>query len=120
LTPDEQKRILVEADKFRHVRHPDARYYVLFSLLLNTGIKKGECLSLALNHIDLEAPNGPFVFIRYPWSGNRYKERKIICRRIGWSPMVNSWRNFNPWTGFFPGHPAAWNTCWKTWAGELN
>ncbi|HOD04422.1 MAG TPA: tyrosine-type recombinase/integrase, partial [Anaerolineaceae bacterium] len=43
----------------------------------STGIKKGECLNLSINHIDLEAPNGPVVFIRYAGSQNRYKERRI-------------------------------------------
>jgi integrase/recombinase XerD len=49
----------------------------LVSLLLSTGIKKGECLALTPNHIELEAPTGPFVFVRYANPQNRYKERKI-------------------------------------------
>jgi integrase/recombinase XerD len=46
-------------------------------LLLTTGIKKGECLALNVNHIDLESPGGPILFIRYATPRSRYKERKI-------------------------------------------
>jgi integrase/recombinase XerD len=49
----------------------------LVALLLSTGIKKGECLGLSPNHIDLEAPNGPLLFVRYASPQHRYKERKI-------------------------------------------
>jgi len=52
-------------------------------LLLSTGIKKGECLALSPNHIELESPSGPFVFVRYASPQNRYKERKI--------PLPESW-----------------------------
>ncbi len=45
--------------------------------MLNTGIKKGECLALNLNHLELEAPDGAILFVRYASPQNRYKERKI-------------------------------------------
>lgn len=77
LTKEETQRVLEVAQSFRTARKPDARPYTLLSLLLETGIKKGECLALTLNHIELEGPNGPFLFIRYTSPGNRYKERKI-------------------------------------------
>ena len=77
LTPEEVSRILNTADSYRLKANPDLRSYLLFSLLLNTGIKKGECLSLSPNHIHMDAPEGPLVFIRYASPQNRYKERKI-------------------------------------------
>lgn len=77
LTPEEVSRILDTADSYRQKKNPDLRSYLLFSLLLNTGIKKGECLSLSPNHIQLDAPEGPLVFIRYASPQNRYKERKL-------------------------------------------
>jgi integrase/recombinase XerD len=61
----------------RHDKKPDARSYTLLALLLETGIKKGECLTINLNHIDLDAPTGPYLFIRYASPSNRYKERKL-------------------------------------------
>ncbi|MBE0699770.1 MAG: site-specific integrase [Anaerolineaceae bacterium] len=77
LTREETQRILEVANVSRKARKADARPYTLLSLILSTGIKKGECLALALNHIDLEAANGPILFIRYASPSSRYKERKL-------------------------------------------
>ena len=78
LTPPEMDLILGVAERMRRGENADARSYVLAALLLHTGIKKGECLSLTTNHVDLEAPGGPILFVRYSNPKNRYKERKII------------------------------------------
>lgn len=77
LTQKELKAVLKSAEKYRQLKHPDARYYVLYSFLINTGVKKSECLNLSINHIDLDAPGGPIAFIRYSSTASRYKERKI-------------------------------------------
>jgi site-specific recombinase XerD len=77
LSPDEVAAVLKAADHRRRGLKPDARCYTLVLLLLTTGIKKSECLALSLNHIDLEAPNGPLLFVRYASPQHRYKERKI-------------------------------------------
>jgi len=77
LTPDEVAAVLSAANQHRQGRKPDARPYALTALLLETAIKKSECLGINLNHIDLEAPDGPLVFVRYASPQNRYKERKI-------------------------------------------
>ena len=77
LNPDEVDRVLKIAQNYRLAKKPDARPYALLALLLETGIKKGECLALSPNHIDLESPNGPYLYVRYPSPRNRYKERKI-------------------------------------------
>ena len=77
LTQEEQERALKAALGHRHDKKPDARPYTLLALLLETGIKKGECLTINLNHIDLDAPSGPYLFIRYASPSNRYKERKL-------------------------------------------
>jgi len=77
LSDAETELVLQTANKFRTATKPDARYYTLLKLLLETGIKKGECLMLGLNHIDLSSPNGPFIFVRYNNPNYRNKERKI-------------------------------------------
>lgn len=77
LTPEEEVLALEAAQKLRLSSKPDARPYTLLRLLLSTGIKKGECLSLNLNHIDLDSPKSPRLFVRYSASGSRYKERNI-------------------------------------------
>ncbi|OGO21059.1 MAG: hypothetical protein A2Z14_13640 [Chloroflexi bacterium RBG_16_48_8] len=83
LTSEEVHAVLEEADAMRFGEKPDARYYTLLSLLLHTGIKKSECLSIHLNHIDLYAPDGPVLFIRYSDVRKRYRERKL--------PLETSW-----------------------------
>jgi integrase/recombinase XerD len=85
LTPDDVEQILDTAHAYRVALDPDLRSHLLFTLLLETGIKKGECLSLSPNHIQLDAPDQPLVFIRYSSPQNRYKERKI--------PLSDSWIN---------------------------
>jgi len=77
LTEQEVQAALKAAGKHRLGKKPDARPYTLLSLLLHTGIKKSECLALSPNHIDLDAPGGPILFVRYANPQNRYKERKI-------------------------------------------
>jgi integrase/recombinase XerD len=77
LTPNEVEAIYRVAEDFMNDPPHDTRYFTLLDLLLHTGIKKSETIALQLNHIDLDAPNGPFVFVRYTSPQYRYKERKI-------------------------------------------
>ena len=77
LTSSEQEKVIQVAEKYRQAKKPDARPYTLLKLLLSTGIKKGECLAININHIDLQAPGGPILFVRYASPNSRYKERKI-------------------------------------------
>jgi site-specific recombinase XerD len=83
LTPEEVEAALEVANRHRSDRKPDARPYTLLSLILDTSIKKNECLSINLNHIDLEAPTGPLLFVRYASPQHRYKERKL--------PLTQEW-----------------------------
>lgn len=55
----------------------DARPDMLLHLLLQTGIKKGEAMSIVPNHIDRGDPDNPVLFVRYPNPRLRYKERKV-------------------------------------------
>ncbi len=77
LTQDEIQKVIDAAEAQRNRARPDARSLTLLLLLLSTGIKKGECLNLNINHIDLENDSGPLLYIRYPNPQHRYKERKI-------------------------------------------
>jgi len=83
LTPDEVEAIYRVAQDFKDRQPYDTRYFALLDLLLHTGIKKSETIALQLNHIDLESPNGPILFVRYTSPQYRYKERKI--------PLPESW-----------------------------
>jgi len=77
LTAKEYDEVLLAADRHRRATKPDARSYTLVYLLLTTGIKKSETLGILLEHLDLDSPNGPQVFIKYATPANRYKERKL-------------------------------------------
>lgn len=56
---------------------PDARPHLLLTLLLATGVKKGEAMTIVPNHIDRSNSEQPVLFIRYQDPSRRYKERKI-------------------------------------------
>ena len=88
LTPNEVHLALKVADDFWRQAPNDIRYLALFDLLINTGLKKSETLALRLNHIDMEAPGGPIVFVRYANPQYRFKERKI--------PPPESWLEIYP------------------------
>lgn len=78
LFEDEIERILAAAQACRFdPDHPDARPYLLFTLLLKTGIKKGECMNIRLEHIDLSTPRQPTLYVRYNNPRYAKKERKL-------------------------------------------
>lgn len=105
LTGDEIQRFLEAANVHRQKTRPDARSYVLAALLLETGIKKGECLALGLNHVDLEAPTGPLLFVRYASPQNRYKERKIALTESWMEAFLEYRSQYNLGERLFPWSP---------------
>ena len=90
LTPEEYDAVLLAADRHRRDQKPDARPYTLVYLLLTTGIKKSETLGIKLEHVELDTPNGPQIFIRYASPANRYKERKLTLPD-DWIPAYNEY-----------------------------
>jgi site-specific recombinase XerD len=56
---------------------PDARPYLLVSLILQTGIKKSECMEIRPEHIDFSIPQAPVLYIRYADARRSRKERKL-------------------------------------------
>jgi site-specific recombinase XerD len=105
LTPDEYDTVLLAADRHRRDTKPDARSYTLVYLLLTTGVKKSETLGLKLEHVDLETPNGPQIFIRYASPANRYKERKLILPE-DWVPAYQEYLSqYHPTEQVFPWSP---------------
>lgn len=105
LTPEERDKAIQAALLRRNAQKPDARPYVLLMLLLTTGIKKGECLALNLNHIDLENPSGKVLFIRYASSGSRYKERKIELSDDWVEAYLEYLEQYKPTDQVFPWSP---------------
>ena len=102
LNPDEVEAVLSAAEKTRRQAKADARPYTLVSLLLETGIKKGECIALGLNHVDLASPSGPLLFVRYTSPAQRYKERKIALPE-SWVSAFHEYRSqYNLGERLFP------------------
>lgn len=105
LTPDEVSEVLAQAHALRHGDAPDARPFTLVHLLLYTGIKKGECLAIHVNHLELRGVDGPSLHIRYSDVRKRYKERKL--------PLTSAWvtayeeyrRQYAPTDRLFPWSP---------------
>lgn len=105
LLPDEINLVLEEADKFRLAENRDTRHATLVQLLLSTGIKKGECLNLSPNHLDLDSPSGPIIFVRYANPQYRYKERKISLP-VKWVEVYHEYKqDFQLTDRLFPWSP---------------
>ncbi|HTO99968.1 MAG TPA: site-specific integrase [Anaerolineales bacterium] len=97
--------VLASADRHRRGQKPDARPFALVYLLLSTGIKKSECLGIHLNHVDIDAPGGPQVFIRYASPASRYKERKLELPE-DWLPVYQEYlEQYRPVDQVFPWSP---------------
>ncbi len=77
LTFHEIEKVLVKAKKMLDTEKGDSRPFVLLKILLETGIKKSECLNLKLSHLFLD-DGEKYLFIRYPDLKDRNKERKIF------------------------------------------
>lgn len=90
LTADEVKIALAAADSIRSSANPDPRPYTLLRLVLETALKKSECLNLKINHLELDDPNDAYVFVRYPNQRYRFKERKIAVSS-GWVAAYNQY-----------------------------
>ncbi len=77
LYDDQVEKVLEVTRSLLKAEKPDARPHLLISLLLQTGIKKGECTRVELRHIDTSDPQNPALFIRYDNPRYRHKERKL-------------------------------------------
>jgi integrase/recombinase XerD len=105
LTDEEVQAVMLAADRYRRKSKPDARPYALLYLILSTGIKKSECLGIHLNHIDLSAPEGPILFVKYASPVNRYKERKLVLPD-DWIPVYEEYvAQYSPVDRLFPWSP---------------
>ena len=105
LTRDEYDAALLAADRHRRGPKPDARPYSLVYLLLTTGIKKSETLGIELEHIELDTPNGPQLFVKYGTPANRYKERKLALAE-DWVPAYEEYiAQYQPTEKLFPWSP---------------
>jgi len=77
LKDDEVEKLLDAAEKkLEDKNRPDPRPYFLAHLILQTGMKKSECVGIALRDID-RSGGEPAVLIRYNNPRMQHKERKL-------------------------------------------
>ncbi len=76
LTPDQIRAVLAETQHRRFAEKPDARPDLLVRLLLDTGIKKGEAMTIMPADID-RTVTPPVLQVRHESPRNKYKERDI-------------------------------------------
>lgn len=80
LTASEEQAVMEVARGLRQgslETKPNSRPFTLLALLLETGIKKGECLALKLSHVAAEESEEAYLFVRYSNPRLRFKERKL-------------------------------------------
>ncbi len=78
LSEQEITQLLQATDQSRiTAERADARPHLLVTLLLATGIKKGECMSIALEDLNASEPQSITLNIRYPSLRQRFKERRL-------------------------------------------
>jgi len=102
LSAAEVERVLGVTQALRHAEKPDARPHLLVTLLLHTGIKKGECMNIVVNHLDFSDPTQPVLWIRYANPRRRHKERKLRLP-IWWPALLAEYRaQYQPQEALFP------------------
>ncbi|MFN8529473.1 MAG: tyrosine-type recombinase/integrase [Anaerolineae bacterium] len=74
LSGEDVERVIAYAASLRRGDKPDARPEMLFRLLVSTGIKKGEAVSLILSDIERDPP---VLAITHKSPKDLYKERRI-------------------------------------------
>lgn len=90
LSDDEVERLLTYTASLRINTTPDARPELLVRLLLDTGIKKGECMALTREHIVRDPLTEPILIVRHKKRQNVYKERKITLDP-GWLAVLDDY-----------------------------
>jgi integrase/recombinase XerD len=55
----------------------DMRPHLLLTFLLHTGLRKGETVRLVTNHLVLDDPDQPHLYVRYADKRHRHKERRV-------------------------------------------
>ena len=77
LSDDDLERMFAHTTSLRFADKPDARPDLLLRLLLDTGLKKSECMLLTAQNIQRDNSANPVLTIRHPKPGDVYKERNI-------------------------------------------
>ena len=102
LSDAEVERALGVTQALRHAEKPDTRPHLLLTLLLHTGVKKGECMNIVMNHFDFSDSTQPVLWIRYASPRRRHKERKLRLP-VWWPALLAEYRaQYQPQDTLFP------------------
>lgn len=103
-TEEQIAAALVQTQSIRDgegIKKPDGRPHLLLTLLLKTGIKKGEAMGIVPNHIDRSEETQPMLFIRYANPRLRYKERKLYLE-ASWLETLDEYvKQYHPMDTLF-------------------
>jgi len=102
LSRDELHALLDYTQALRQRKKPDARPDLLVRLLLDTGIKKSECMEITLEHIDRQNPHQPSLFVRYAHRPNIFKERRIALKSAWLTVLDEYLAQYQPPDVLFP------------------
>jgi site-specific recombinase XerD len=91
LRDDEVDRLLDETARRRFSdKASDARPELLVRLLLDTGIKKSECMNIRPDDVRRTGPAAPLLFVRRRTARDVYKERKVPLNP-DWLEVLNEY-----------------------------
>jgi len=77
LSEAELQKALAVTQAMWAAARPDPRPHLLLKLLIETAIKKSECMAIKLEHIRRDTPEGPLLEIRYDDPRKQTKERRL-------------------------------------------
>jgi site-specific recombinase XerD len=77
LYDDQIAKLLDAARQFLNAEKSDARPLLLVTLVLSTGIKKNEAMSIRLSDLDAADAKHAALYVRYADAKKRHKERKL-------------------------------------------
>ncbi len=101
LSEPEIERLLSHTASLRVAEAPDARPDLLVRLLLDTGIKKSECMRLKPDDVIRDDPRRPYLMVRHRSPKNVYRERKIPLDPIWLAVLDEYLAQYQPETFIF-------------------
>jgi site-specific recombinase XerD len=102
LTDQEIEMALAVTTAMWSAEKSDPRPHLLMRLLLDTGMKKSECMAIRLEHIHRTGPDGPFVQIRYDNPARKTKERKLAVSPETLEVLDDYIEQYGPTDELFP------------------
>jgi integrase/recombinase XerD len=102
LSEEEIERALGVTTAMWSAEKSDPRPHLLLHLLLDTAMKKSECMAIHLEHIHRSAPDGPFVQIRYDNPAKKTKERKLALSSETMEVLEDYIEQYGPADRLFP------------------